>query len=79
MPTPAQQCVLVAKNANGVLGCIKKCVASRLRKAILPIYAVPGRVHLDYCVQFWAQFKKDRGILEGVQCRAKEMIKSISV
>jgi len=32
-----QQCALVAKKANGVLGYIKKSVANRLRKVILPL------------------------------------------
>ncbi|PKU46725.1 hypothetical protein llap_2973 [Limosa lapponica baueri] len=38
--TMSQQCALVAKKSNGLLGCIKKNMASTLREAIFPLY--PG-------------------------------------
>ena len=73
----SQQCTLEAKKTKGILSCIKKNMASRLRKIILPLFSALMS-HLYYCVQFLApQFKKDSDLLEGIQQRDTNKIKGL--
>jgi len=58
MVTMRHRCALVAKKANGVLGCITESVASRAKEVLLVLYSALGRAHLDYCIQFWAYHLK---------------------
>jgi len=71
----SHQGTLTAQKANRILGSIKRSMASRWRKGILPRYSALVRLHLHSCIQLWSsQHKKDMELLERVQRRATKMI-----
>ena len=76
--TMSQQRALGAKKAKGILGCIKRSVASRAREVLLHLCSALVRPHLQCCVQCWApQFKKDEELLERDQQRAMRMMRGL--
>ncbi|KAJ7402516.1 hypothetical protein BTVI_85718 [Pitangus sulphuratus] len=71
-----QLCALLAEKAKGILGCTRNSISRRSRDVILLLYSALGRLHLEFCVWFCApQSRKDKELLELVQCRPAKMIK----
>ncbi|CAM5092187.1 unnamed protein product [Eretmochelys imbricata] len=72
----SQQCNIVAKKADIIMGCISRSIVSKTQEVILPLYSMLIRLQLEYCVQFWIpHFRKDVDKLEKVQKRATKLLK----
>ena len=68
--TMGRQCGDAVRKADRTLSCIHRCICSRAKEVILPLYAAPVRPQPEYCIQVWApHFRRDVDSMERVQRR----------
>ena len=71
----SEQCNLSVKNANSILGIIRRSIKNKNKHIIVKLYKGLVRPKLEYCVQAWRPFLKGKiENLEKVQRRATRMI-----
>jgi len=76
--TMSQQCALAAKKASGILGCIKRSMASRSREVLLPFYSALSEAPSGVLRPvLGSHFKKDEKLLERVQRRATRIMRGL--
>ena len=63
----SQKWALTAQKGNQILNCIKRSAGNRSREVILHPYSLLVRPHLEYCVQWSPQYRRDMDLLESVQ------------
>ena len=70
--TMSQQCVLAAKKEYGILGCLRRSIATKSREVVFPLYSALVRGAL--CPVLGSS---DTDILQKVQQRATKLIKGL--
>ena len=75
----SEQCGIAARKGNQILGLIRRNIAYRDKRLIIPLYISLVRPHLEYCIQAWRpHMRKYIDKLERVQRRATRLISEIS-
>ena len=75
----SEQCGIAVRKGNQILGLIRRNIAYRDKRLIIPLYIPLVRPHLEYCIQAWRpHMRKDINKLERVQRRATRLISEIS-
>ena len=75
----SEQCGIAARKGNQILGLIRRNIAYRDNRLIIPLYISLVRPHLEYCIQAWRpNMRKNIDKLERVQRRATRLISEIS-
>ena len=72
----SEQCGIAARKGNQILGLMRRNIAYRDKRLIIPPYISLVRPHLEYCIQAWRpHMRKDIDKLERVQRRATRAIR----
>ena len=75
----SEQCGIAARKGNQILGLIRRTIAHRDKRLIIPLYISLVRPHLEYCIQAWRpHMRKYIDKLERVQRRETRLISEIS-
>ena len=75
----SEQCSIAARKGTQILGLIRRNIAYRDKRLIIPLYISLVRPHLEYCIQAWRpHMRKYIDKLERVQRRATKLISEIS-
>ena len=54
----SEQCRILASKGNHVLGMIRRNIAYKEKKLIVPLYKTIVIPHLEYCIQAWSPYLK---------------------
>ena len=75
----SEKCGIAARKGNQILGLIRRKIAYRDKRLIIPLYISSVRPHLEYCIQACRpHMRKYIDKLEHVQRSATRLLSEIS-